>query len=200
MAEYTREQKNEWQRAYRLLPDVQAKTRAYSAVRYRSDPDSREKSRLSARAAKAAESPEKRAARLQAEAEARSLVKQNDPELYEARRAKANARYRDDPAYREKVKAQSSIDRLRIRYGMTPEMLQEMATRQGGKCGLPHCGRDLVFGRPSRQQGAHIDHCHQTGRVRGILCGGCNTALGRLGDTVESLEQVVKYLKGEHNG
>ena len=43
----------------------------------------------------------------------------------------------------------------------------------------------------------HVDHDHKTNELRGILCQKCNTALGSLGDTVESLERAVKYLKGE---
>lgn len=42
-----------------------------------------------------------------------------------------------------------------------------------------------------------IDHCHTTGKVRGTLCDDCNTALGKFKDSIELLEQAVKYLK-EH--
>lgn len=42
-----------------------------------------------------------------------------------------------------------------------------------------------------------VDHCHKTGAVRGLLCSGHNTSLGKLGDTIENLELVVRYLKGE---
>lgn len=45
-----------------------------------------------------------------------------------------------------------------------------------------------------------IDHCHDTGAVRGLLCGNCNTGLGLLGDTVESLERAIKYLKKAKKG
>lgn len=40
-----------------------------------------------------------------------------------------------------------------------------------------------------------IDHCHETGRIRGLLCGTCNLALGKLGDTVESLLNARRYLE-----
>lgn len=42
-----------------------------------------------------------------------------------------------------------------------------------------------------------IDHCHQTNRVRGLLCYKCNTALGKLGDNIEGLTKAIKYLSGE---
>jgi hypothetical protein len=40
-----------------------------------------------------------------------------------------------------------------------------------------------------------VDHCHITGKVRGILCNGCNRGIGYLGDDVERLENAIKYLK-----
>jgi len=41
------------------------------------------------------------------------------------------------------------------------------------------------------------DHCHNTMVFRGVLCSKCNRSIGQLGDTIECLERVVKYLKGE---
>jgi len=40
------------------------------------------------------------------------------------------------------------------------------------------------------------DHCHITGHFRGLLCNECNTSIGKLGDTIESIEKVLHYLKG----
>lgn len=40
-----------------------------------------------------------------------------------------------------------------------------------------------------------VDHCHSTGKIRGLLCMHCNTALGQLGDSVEAIESVLVYLK-----
>lgn len=42
---------------------------------------------------------------------------------------------------------------------------------------------------------AHVDHCHETGKVRGVLCGTCNTGLGKLGDNLASLRRAVAYLE-----
>jgi hypothetical protein len=41
-----------------------------------------------------------------------------------------------------------------------------------------------------------IDHDHETGEFRGWVCNDCNVGIGRLGDTVEGLEQAIDYLKG----
>ncbi|WP_329391128.1 endonuclease VII domain-containing protein [Streptomyces sp. NBC_01351] len=42
----------------------------------------------------------------------------------------------------------------------------------------------------------HVDHCHETGRVRGVLCFNCNTAIGKLGDDPDVARRVVTYLEG----
>ena len=39
-----------------------------------------------------------------------------------------------------------------------------------------------------------VDHCHTTGKVRGLLCAPCNKALGQLGDTEEALQRALDYL------
>ena len=44
----------------------------------------------------------------------------------------------------------------------------------------------------------HIDHCHTTGAVRGVICARCNLALGSLGDTVEGIQRALDYIKGEY--
>lgn len=47
-----------------------------------------------------------------------------------------------------------------------------------------------VGARDKRQ----IDHCHDTGRVRGVLCWDCNSAIGKLGDNKEGIQRALQYL------
>lgn len=63
---------------------------------------------------------------------------------------------------------------------------------QNGTCAI--CQRPE---RSVRRKRLAIDHNHITGQLRGLLCMGCNTSLGKLGDSIESIERVLKYLKGE---
>lgn len=63
-------------------------------------------------------------------------------------------------------------DTLRWRYGITEERYAQMLHAQGGVCAL--CRRD----RPGRWGQYHVDHDHETGRLRGLLCVRCNAALG----------------------
>ena len=39
-----------------------------------------------------------------------------------------------------------------------------------------------------------VDHCHKTGKIRGLLCGGCNTSIGSFEDNPELLKNAIKYL------
>ena len=72
---------------------------------------------------------------------------------------------------------------------ITPQDFKNILATQGGVC--PICGRNQ---RQVRRKLA-IDHCHKTGRIRGILCGRCNLALGLLGDNCVFLERAINYLK-----
>lgn len=69
------------------------------------------------------------------------------------------------------------------RYGLTEEELKNLVESNDGLCHL--CNKN-----PANA----IDHCHETGMVRGHLCTQCNTGLGKLGDSVESLQKAMNYL------
>ena len=73
----------------------------------------------------------------------------------------------------------------RIRdYGVTPEMFAMRLQEQGGTCAL--C---------PRTEHLTVDHDHDTGVVRGILCKGHNIGLGNLGDNIAGLEKALAYLR-----
>lgn len=77
---------------------------------------------------------------------------------------------------------------LKHRYGITPEQWQEMFEAQGGKCALcPNTGRAYRL---------CVDHNHETGQVRGLLCQRCNTAISREETFPGWLERVAAYLRG----
>jgi hypothetical protein len=72
-------------------------------------------------------------------------------------------------------------------YGLTPQQYDAMLAAQDGKCAA--CSDALTPGKAT-----HVDHCHATGRVRGILCNGCNTALGHAQDDPSRLRALADYL------
>ena len=71
---------------------------------------------------------------------------------------------------------------FRRKYGLTVEAWEAMLAVQGSRC--PGCG--VAFGL-FRGSEPHVDHCHRTGAVRGLLCGQCNKALGLSGDSPKVL-------------
>lgn len=89
--------------------------------------------------------------------------------------------------YKLKNPFKASVHRLR-RYGVTPEQFDRALAAQGYQCGV--CG--------AKESGArdwHLDHDHETGEPRGILCVRCNGGLGLFRDDPELLERAARYLR-----
>jgi hypothetical protein len=74
------------------------------------------------------------------------------------------------------------------KFGLTKEQLEQMIEEQNNKCLI--CG--LEFQHYSEWC---IDHCHHTGKIRGILCSECNTGLGYFFDNTEFLKNAIAYLE-----
>lgn len=77
-------------------------------------------------------------------------------------------------------------------FGLSKEDFFNILEKQDSKCAL--CNKPFV-GLGGNI--LHIDHCHETGRIRGLLCMPCNVGLGMLGDNEEGLAKALKYVKGE---
>ena len=75
---------------------------------------------------------------------------------------------------------------LKKEYNMTLADYDRMLEEQGGQCAI--CGTAEVDGRFC------VDHNHATGEVRGLLCNGCNSGLGQLGDSISNLASAIAYL------
>jgi hypothetical protein len=65
-----------------------------------------------------------------------------------------------------------------------------MYESQEGKCAI--C-KSTKFGRAGISYFS-VDHCHKTGKVRGLLCSYCNTALGQMDDSIDRLKSAIEYL------
>lgn len=77
---------------------------------------------------------------------------------------------------------------LKANYGITICEYDAMFKKQHGKCAV--CNEK--YGKT-----LHVDHCHQTNIVRGLLCQKCNMAIGLLQDSVKLLNRAILYLKGK---
>lgn len=111
----------------------------------------------------------------------------------EARRAYAREYYRArkqaDPAYntgnyRPRSEAQWDWHTRKL-YGITAQAVADMFESQAGACAI--CGNSLF-------ESCHIDHCHDTGKVRGLLCRGCNHGLGSFQDCPHVLTAASNYI------
>lgn len=81
---------------------------------------------------------------------------------------------------------------LRNRYGMTLDEYDAMLEAQGDTC--PICQRQ--FNPDPKKRDKVIDHDHETGKARGIVCAKCNAILGRTSRDVEILRRAIAYLEG----
>ena len=96
-------------------------------------------------------------------------------------------RWASDAERRNAYKMEMRNRRLR-EFGMTQEDYDSMLAAQGGGCAI--CGTQK--GWAGKQLA--IDHCHETGAVRGLLCDRCNTGIGKFEDSPELLQKAAAYL------
>lgn len=119
--------------------------------------------------------------------------KNETPEHKKARLAKAREYQARN---KEKIKAQKAADRERInrvqyagrnlkKYGLTTEIFEATLQAQNGECAI--CQKPMT--KPA------VDHCHETGWVRALLCGNCNTGLGLFREDVGNLRAAIAYLE-----
>lgn len=81
---------------------------------------------------------------------------------------------------------------LEYSYGLTIAAYDRMFTKQGGRCAI--CNRRPTFGRGSKNGRLSVDHNHETGKVRALLCSVCNAAIGSLRDDPALLRVAADYL------
>ena len=81
---------------------------------------------------------------------------------------------------------------LQKNYGITLDDYYQMLSAQNNVCAI--CNRVCKTGKFLA-----VDHCHETNKIRGLLCAACNMALGNFEDSCDFLEKAIKYLRGELN-
>lgn len=95
-------------------------------------------------------------------------------------------RYASDKEYRQKIRGRE----LYRKYKITQQEYDDLLEKQGGVCKI--C-KQL---RPWRGSTTlHVDHCHQSGRVRGLLCHFCNSLLGYTGEDIAVPRAAIEYLR-----
>lgn len=109
--------------------------------------------------------------------------KYKDPEFRERMLTKSKAWSKENPfAWRQAY--------LMRTYNITIDEYQTLYDAQGGVCALCRLPEQI-------KTMLAVDHDHETGKVRGLLCFRCNTALGAFGDSVDGLKRAIAYLEGD---
>jgi hypothetical protein len=89
-------------------------------------------------------------------------------------------------ANKEKAIRYNTKSKLKNRYGMTMDEYDAMVVAQNNLC--------AICNQPQSRRNLAVDHCHQTNRVRGLLCDKCNLALGMINDNLNIVESIKRYL------
>jgi hypothetical protein len=110
--------------------------------------------------------------------------------------------YEQSPDYRKRVSNRKKLSRStpegraaqrlakwRERYGIDEETYEKMLAEQAHVC-------RICSSPPSALKRLCVDHCHRTGKIRGLLCDRCNVAIGLFGDSEELLVRTAAYLAG----
>jgi hypothetical protein len=111
----------------------------------------------------------------------------------ERQQARRIARRKWEKLNPDKWELQKQNQRLNRRYGIKLDDYQKLFDSQKGLCaiclnpptGLHSSGRAHVL---------HVDHCHKTGEIRGLLCTACNQALGMFKEDIKILQKAKEYI------
>ena len=90
---------------------------------------------------------------------------------------------------REQINLKQHIRKMKREYGVSIEQYNALFTKQDGNCAI--CGKNQSV----IERRLCVDHRHSDGKIRGLLCGKCNTALGLVDDSIDLLEDAIKYLR-----
>ena len=115
--------------------------------------------------------------------------------LWRREKRKNDKQWRDRALAIQNKSRWKNIDNIRekawlSRYGITRDDYETMLKVQNGKCAI--CSS--ISSGWIRSDKFCIDHCHETGIIRGLLCHPCNIALGKAGDNIQGLTRMISYL------
>lgn len=127
-----------------------------------------------------------------------------NPEKIREIQRRSNARRRSDPETSEIIRGyqaryrEANAETLRHkererRFGISPKTYAQMLQGQNGVCAI--CNSPETATRLGVVKALSVDHCHTTGRIRGLLCSDCNTGIGKLKDDVTILQNAIRYLR-----
>lgn len=127
--------------------------------------------------------------------------RQSEREYKDEKNKARRIKYATDEEYRNKQKnkvkdyfsrnKEVKLSQRLKKFGITLDGYRNLLKLQGGKCAI--CGSEIGDSVGNR---LYVDHDHETGKVRGLLCSRCNFGLGNFKDSVELLSKAIRYLEG----
>jgi len=168
----TREEYNTRQRERKSTPEFKEKRRKYDRVRL-----------------------------LDPKVQARMKAYRQSPRGKEVSR-KSGIKLRATEKYKERARLYKRTDRyqrwrrnhdFKKKFSITLDDYDKMFEAQNGVCAI--CSEPETFIMKGRTHSLAVDHCHSTGKVRGLLCRQCNQMLGYAKDKIEILNKAIEYLK-----
>ncbi len=124
-------------------------------------------------------------------------IKKQIKDYNTANRKKRNTYYREcnkNPKRKEWMRNYNRQHKLKKNYNLTLEDFNNMLKKQQNSCAI--CNN--VFKSGARY--IHVDHCHKTNKVRGLLCPYCNVGIGNFFDKQHLLNKAIKYLDKSQRG
>jgi hypothetical protein len=113
-------------------------------------------------------------------------------------RKEYNKRYRHSPEYmrewRKNNPLKSYLYNIKAKHGITKKEYDKLFEESNGLCSVCRKPEQLQWKDGSIKRLA-LDHNHKTGKIRGLLCNGCNRALGYIHDDPDIARQLAKYLE-----
>ena len=97
--------------------------------------------------------------------------------------------------YIEKNRDKQRAAHIRRTYGISWEDYLTLFAKQSGQCGICKVPLATHITTDNKHEVAHIDHCHTTNKIRGLLCNKCNTGIGWFNDSALTCKLAANYIE-----
>lgn len=114
-----------------------------------------------------------------------------DPIVAQKHRDEVRKYHRENPEKKKRYPEMSRAWEIKTKYGLTVEEYDAIVRSEISKC--------RICGRTNDDVKLVLDHNHETGDIRGVLCPNCNTGIGLFKDNPDLLEKAIEYLKDASN-
>ena len=101
-------------------------------------------------------------------------------------------------AYREKNRETLRHRERERKFGISRQEYADLFLKQNGVCAI--CKQPETATRLGKVKALSVDHCHTSGKVRGLLCSDCNTGIGKMKESREALLAAIRYLDEHSEG